>query len=64
MISIKRVRSTILLFRIGTDEITHSPCFDQMHFMERVITRHTNTEKSFPSQPIKGLISLLTSVLI
>ena len=35
-------------------ELTHYPCFDQMHFMQKVITGHKTTEKT-SSQPIKGL---------
>ena len=52
MISIKRswIYNACSLY-----ELTHYPCFDQMHFMQKVITGHKTTEKMLSSQPIKGL---------
>ena len=52
MISIKR--SWIYNAFLSVYELTHYPCFDQMHFMQKVITGHKTTEKT-SSQPIKGL---------
>lgn len=51
MISIKRS----WIYNAGSlYELTHYPYFDQMHFMQKVITGHKTTEK-MSSQPIKGL---------